>query len=292
MICNFGAGITVNSITVLTAGQMRLSLTTNAGSLGPRSLTVTNPDGQTASSIGPIITIDPSADPGPIFPGGPPGFGCAAIVSGPGTGNPVCQGSTVTFSIVASGTPAPQYQWQRNGQNIPGAQLGSLTIRGVKSTDGGNYCCIVFNLCGPVISAARTLSVIGNPVIDSQPVGGTFAPDSSVQLTGAFSIANFPVVYWLKDGLEIVADGRITGVYTTTLSIANFNAADAGSYTMTVSAACGTTTSNAAVLAVGTVSTCVADVASDSLDTTRNSNGSVGSEDLDAFISAVIAGCQ
>jgi len=48
MICNFGAGITVNSITVLTPGQMRLSLTTGAGSVGPRSLTVTNPDGQTA----------------------------------------------------------------------------------------------------------------------------------------------------------------------------------------------------------------------------------------------------
>jgi len=35
----------------------------------------------------------------------------------------------------------------------------------------------------------------------------------------------------------------------------------------------------------------VADVASDSLDTTYNPNGSVGAEDLDAFISSFIAGC-
>ena len=35
----------------------------------------------------------------------------------------------------------------------------------------------------------------------------------------------------------------------------------------------------------------IADVASDSLDTTFNPNGSVGSEDLDAFIAAFIAGC-
>jgi len=35
----------------------------------------------------------------------------------------------------------------------------------------------------------------------------------------------------------------------------------------------------------------VADVASDGLDTTRNPNGSVGSEDLDAFIGSFIAGC-
>ena len=35
----------------------------------------------------------------------------------------------------------------------------------------------------------------------------------------------------------------------------------------------------------------IADVASDGLDTTRNPNGSVGSEDLDAFIAAFILGC-
>jgi len=35
--------------------------------------------------------------------------------------------------------------------------------------------------------------------------------------------------------------------------------------------------------------TCLADVASDSLDTTRNPNGSVGAEDLDAFIGGFIA---
>ena len=35
----------------------------------------------------------------------------------------------------------------------------------------------------------------------------------------------------------------------------------------------------------------VADVASDSLDTVRNPNGSVGAEDLDAFIAGFVAGC-
>jgi len=36
---------------------------------------------------------------------------------------------------------------------------------------------------------------------------------------------------------------------------------------------------------------CLADVASDSLDTTRNPNGSVGAEDLDAFIASFITVC-
>jgi len=35
----------------------------------------------------------------------------------------------------------------------------------------------------------------------------------------------------------------------------------------------------------------IADVASDSLETRRHPNGSVGSEDLDAFIASFIAGC-
>jgi len=36
---------------------------------------------------------------------------------------------------------------------------------------------------------------------------------------------------------------------------------------------------------------CLADVASDSLDTTRNPNGSVGAEDLDSFIASFITVC-
>jgi len=35
----------------------------------------------------------------------------------------------------------------------------------------------------------------------------------------------------------------------------------------------------------------IADVASDSLDTTFTPNGAVGPEDLDAFIASFIAGC-
>jgi len=46
-------------------------------------------------------------------------------------------------------------------------------------------------------------------------------------------------------------------------------------------------------ISIGTITppaTCLADVASDSLDTTRNPNGAVGAEDLDAFIAGFIDG--
>ena len=48
-------------------------------------------------------------------------------------------------------------------------------------------------------------------------------------------------------------------------------------------------TANAALLRIVLPPRCLADVASDSADTTRNSNGSVGPEDLEAFVNGFIA---
>jgi len=59
-----------------------------------------------------------------------------------------------------------------------------------------------------------------------------------------------------------------------------------------VSNTCGSVASNPATLTIdpcGPVACALADVASDSLDTTRNPNNAIGPEDLDAFIAAFIA---
>ncbi|MCU7374932.1 immunoglobulin domain-containing protein [Paucibacter sp. O1-1] len=38
-------------------------------------------------------------------------------------------GNAVVFSVVASGNPAPSYQWRRNGTAIAGATAASYTSR-------------------------------------------------------------------------------------------------------------------------------------------------------------------
>lgn len=72
-------------------------------------------------------------------------------------------GNTVTFIVVASGTPAPAYQWQKNGVNIGGATGSSYTFTTVTASDAGSYRVVVTNSVGSVTSDSATLSLMVAP---------------------------------------------------------------------------------------------------------------------------------
>jgi uncharacterized delta-60 repeat protein len=88
--------------------------------------------------------------------GGPTAMG-PAIVAGP-TNLTVTSGADVTFMVVASGAPAPTYQWQLDGVNIPGATSWILTVANVRTTNSGVYTVVVRNPFGTV-SAQAVLTV-------------------------------------------------------------------------------------------------------------------------------------
>lgn len=70
-------------------------------------------------------------------------------------------GGTATFSVTATGLPAPTYQWRRNGANIAGATNSTYSVSTVyRTTHGGDYTVVVTNPVGAVTSAAATLTVI------------------------------------------------------------------------------------------------------------------------------------
>ena len=71
----------------------------------------------------------------------------------------VTAGSSVTFSVVASGTAPLSYQWKFNGANISGATSSSFTIASAQSANAGSYTVTVSNSAGSVTSAAATLTV-------------------------------------------------------------------------------------------------------------------------------------
>ncbi|MEP6663616.1 MAG: immunoglobulin domain-containing protein, partial [Verrucomicrobiota bacterium] len=56
-------------------------------------------------------------------------------------------GSNVTFTVAATGTPSPSFQWRWDGipGNIPGATSTSLTVTNVQTTNAGNYSVVVTN---------------------------------------------------------------------------------------------------------------------------------------------------
>lgn len=69
-------------------------------------------------------------------------------------------GSSVTFSVAATGNPVPSYQWQFEGTDISGETGPGLTIDDVQTGDAGDYRCVVTNTAGEAISENATLTVI------------------------------------------------------------------------------------------------------------------------------------
>jgi alpha-tubulin suppressor-like RCC1 family protein/sugar lactone lactonase YvrE len=71
----------------------------------------------------------------------------------------VTTGSSVQFSVVASGRPAVTYQWYFGGAAISGATNSSCSLSSVQSGNAGNYTVVVSNAIGSVTSNVATLTV-------------------------------------------------------------------------------------------------------------------------------------
>ena len=72
----------------------------------------------------------------------------------------VLAGQSTTFTVQATGNPAPTYQWRRFGIDIPGATGPTLTLNNVRVADAGNYSVVVRNSAGVTISASAKLGVL------------------------------------------------------------------------------------------------------------------------------------
>jgi hypothetical protein len=68
-------------------------------------------------------------------------------------------GSSVQFSVTASGRPAVTYQWFFNGMAISGATSSSYSLASAQTANAGNYTVVASNAMGSVTSSAATLTV-------------------------------------------------------------------------------------------------------------------------------------
>lgn len=113
--------------------------------------------------------------------------------------NPVSQevtaGDNVTFSANASGNPAVEWSWTKNGVTIPGATTRFLSLTSVTSLDEGVYVAIATNSQGTASSTGAALSVAPPVVADTTPPSpnpstiASVTPDSSTQITVVADIA-------------------------------------------------------------------------------------------------------
>lgn len=148
-------------------------------------------------------------------------------------------GDTVTFSVVATGVPAPGFQWRHNGAALAGATGASLTLSSLTTTDAGEYDVVVSNSAGSVTSAAATLSV--NKADAAITFGPTkFAYDGSAQ---ALAVQTAPAGLTV----DVTYDGATTppvaaGTYNVTATINDPNYAGTASTVLTIAPAAASIT--------------------------------------------------
>ena len=147
-------------------------------------------------------------------------------------------GDTVTFSVTATGTPAPAYQWYLNGQSLVGATAPTLTISNAQLVNVGNYYVAVSNGLASVPSNVVTLSgTDAAPTISAQPQGALAAVGQSVTLSVTASGEGTLGYQWYFNGRALA--GATGSSYT----IAPFAANQAGSYDVVVGGGLLATTS-------------------------------------------------
>jgi alpha-tubulin suppressor-like RCC1 family protein len=70
--------------------------------------------------------------------------------------------TNVTFSVLANGSWPLRFQWQFNGQNIPGATNATFVIGSVMSTNAGSYTVLVSNAFGTAVTFPAILRVVSS----------------------------------------------------------------------------------------------------------------------------------
>jgi alpha-tubulin suppressor-like RCC1 family protein len=143
-------------------------------------------------------------------------------------------GEDVTLDSLAVGSPSISYRWQFNGVDLPGSTNSSLTLHNAQFLDGGAYRVVASNAFGSAVSSVATLTVWTPPSLTLQPQSQIVISGTNVSFTAA-ATGSQPLSYnWLLNGNYLADGGRVSGVTTTNLNLANIQSADAGNYTLFV----------------------------------------------------------
>ena len=156
----------------------------------------------------------------------------------------VTTGDSATFTVLASGTPAPTYQWRLDGTDLTGATGPSLSVSNVTLANAGAYSVVVQNAVDAVNSADAVLAVIIPPSIQTQPQSQTVDLGAGVTFN-VVATGDAPLSYqWQKNG------GNITGATAESFTIGSVVAGDSGSYGVVIENPGGAVTSDSAGLTV------------------------------------------
>jgi hypothetical protein len=103
--------------------------------------------------------------------------------------------TNVTFVVSAYGTGELNYQWRKDGTEIPGANGTFLTIADVQLADEGVYTVVVSDVSGSAISPPANLFVMVFPIITQPPLSQTVVSGGTVSLSAKITGNPAPFAY-------------------------------------------------------------------------------------------------
>jgi hypothetical protein len=168
----------------------------------------------------------------------------APVITTPPASVTVNVGDLINLSVVATGYPAPTYQWFRGGVEIAGATGPSYTIATAATANAGSYTVTATNSLGSDTSATPAVVTVNVvlPAITAHPAAATAtiggAASFSVTATGSA-----PLSYQWYLGSD-----PISGANSATYSIPSAGGANLGTYSVVVTNEGGSATSNPATL--------------------------------------------
>lgn len=167
------------------------------------------------------------------------------FITSPPVDQTVNAGTGVTLRGSAIGTPAPSYQWQKDGVTLSGATTPTLTLATTTLADAGRYTLTATNAAGTA-SASAVLTVRAAPVLTASPADRTIFAGENTSFTVAVTGFPTPTFQWRRNGTAII------GATNATLTLTGATAANAGRYDVVATNILGSTTSSAATLTVNT----------------------------------------
>lgn len=136
-------------------------------------------------------------------------------------------GGSVAFEVEAVSERTLNYQWFKDGVEIPGATTSKYTIPAVSSTHSGLYTCQISNSISFVRSlAGRLVTFEGALKVEIHPQPKIGLEGQTIALSAKIIGSEVIIYQWMKDGEPV------SGATFPNLILENITAADSGQYSL------------------------------------------------------------
>jgi hypothetical protein len=167
---------------------------------GTYAVQVANGVGPGVTSVSVVLTVNASQQATPVSLQTQP----SPQVQAPG--------GSATFAVAVTGSGPIAYQWLKNGAPIAGATAAVLTLANVTGGDAADYSVSVGNALATVTGDAAHLTVLGAPLIGTQPAAAS-ATEGSAATFSVAATGDALRYQWTRNNVGIA--GATSASYTT-----------------------------------------------------------------------------